>query len=79
MNKILVSALLTLIRRLLDPAVVSRILSIVASLDNQQLSGSDKRALAGQQIASLASDAAPWLLNLAIEIAVARLRLTAKD
>lgn len=79
MNKILITALLTIIRRLLSPDVVSRILSVVASIDTSTLSGPDKRALAGQEAARLAKDAAPWLLNLAIEIAVARLRLTAKD
>lgn len=77
MSNVWISLIITMLKRLLDPEVVSRILSIVSSLDSTELSGTEKRTLAFDEAVQLAKEAAPWLLNLAIEIAVARLRTTA--
>lgn len=68
--------LLAAIKMMMSSTDWDKIKLAVDELDSSEISGTEKRELAIKKAREVISKIPDWLLNLAIEIAVARLRKT---
>lgn len=74
MNSFLLSALQTIVRTLIGALNYERIKNTVLSLENQALSGDEKRQIVLNEAAAVIEVCGKALVNLAIETAVTSLR-----
>lgn len=70
-QQLLIQALL---RQLLDPATRRALADAVAYVADTNISGAEKRAMALDMLREEGVQAANWVLNLGIELLVARLK-----
>lgn len=76
MKATLINLIATLVRQLIGSDLWSLIVIAVAQQDGTDKSGDEKRAAAIEALRVFTTTAAGWLVNLAIEAAVAKLKVT---
>jgi hypothetical protein len=78
MNSVLISLLVSIVKQLISAALFQFITNAVERAETSGDEGTKKRAAVIEQVRNLPvfSQTANWLINLAIEAAVAKLKVT---
>jgi hypothetical protein len=76
MKSTLVSLIVALVRQLIGSDLWALIVIAVTQQDSTEKSGSEKREAVVVALRAMTSTVAGWLVNLAIEAAVAKLKVT---
>lgn len=76
MKSALINLIAALVRRLVGADLWSLIVIAVSQQDSEEKSGDEKREAVIAALRAMTTTVAGWLVNLAIEAAVARLRAT---
>ena len=74
MNTLIINTISLLVKILIPSGTWNLILTAVNEVNSTELTGEDKREQVIAVVQPVASTVAAWLINLAIEVAVARLK-----